>query len=484
MFRDILLVLIGFYIYSHLSNPHLVVSVTRKNFTKYFIKNSKICCRKIVDPVFLPYFFSVLSLIRESYLIISRLYFIDKLLKLRRKNYDSIYQKIIKKRFKKNLPYLIAGDHFSSFYPRNLGFFYSKALDTTTCIDIFDYQNRLILYLNSLEFVLNFFKSKPFTTTISPVYGRFFVALNFFRKPSDTLCSILLALDYLISPLEYFGDNLAADYQNVRYMAKDLAIKIFNKNYQNLKNKIIFHLNYIDPDTGLIKKDLSLSGIRDGVIRKSSFYENIVTYKTIVLGIKMGLIFEKDLLDYQNPKNLKKNIIKNFFKKNFILSELDDFIDKKQQLSIDFLIVLQTNFFDFNIEKERIYFKKIIDFVLKSDNWLTSIGPMYSPSNHSKTVFLVKLLANDYMGKSVWSHWSCEFCMSLLKIYDFTKEQKYLSKAKEIIKNLEKKILFYKGYPELYNQKLKIYQTLFYSSMIDTGWIVNYQFLKQKIKKI
>jgi hypothetical protein len=65
-----------------------------------------------------------------------------------------------------------------------------------------------------------------------------------------------------------------------------------------------------------------------------------------------------------------------------------------------------------------------------------------------------------------------------------TKKEIYKNKAETINNHLMRKVVAYKGYPELYDANLKIYKTTFYTSMIDTGWIVNFEFARLKVKSL
>jgi hypothetical protein len=471
-------------VYAFFSSPHQRLSFSRKRFTSYFYKNGKLGYKFHSDPQPVFKFFYIFFIIREVYLIFLRSSFLEKIMKLRRKhNYDKIYSTIVRKRFKKNTPYLIAGDHFTSFYPRNLGFFYSKALDPDTSVDFEDYKNRLLTYLNSLAFALNFYKNIDLTTTITPLFGKFFTRANIFSKPSDTLCSLLLAFDYLINPHDSNFKSKNVEYKKIQNQAKNLAKNLLKEHQQTLKNKILAHLEYLNSRLGLVDPKYSLSGIRDGVFRQSSFYENVVTWKTITLALKYSLITEQELKNYARPEVYKKKIISLFIKNKLIHNDLSQETILENNFSADYLVAYSLNFFDLKNTKDLQILKDQADFVLSTPSLISPIGIYYSNKQPERLAIPVRLFAPKYMSRTIWSHWSTEFICLLQDLTISTGEHKYVSTALKITDSLLQKILFYKGYPELYGDNLKIYQTPFYTSMIDTGWIVNYEFCRQKLKK-
>ena len=507
--KQIIFILVGFYIYAFLSNPHLFISLTRKNFRNYKFILGKIVKQGHIKPVPLPSAFLIIASLREIYLIFLRFHWVEKIFRRRKADYDRNYRIIVSKRFNPKNPYLIAGDHFSSFYPRNLGFFYAKSLNPATSVNLADYKNRLITYLNSLSFSLEFFEKINLTTTVVPIYGRFFCAGNIYKKPADTLCSLLLAFDYLINYKEYgfnqdkilptkqeilengLTEEKALDivtnyeeyYKSVKvaqaqFNTQKLSQELLTEFKQNLTGKVFSHLKFFDLKLGLIDKKHSLSGIRDGTFRSSSFYENVVAWKTIKLALKFDLIKLSDLEDCLKPDILKQNILKNFYKNKIIYNDLEE----NKELYQNFLVAFSVGFLDVSKQDEREILKNQVKAFF-SANLVLDFGVLYSQKNPKRLAKMVKFFVKDYMGRTVWSHWTVEFLQLLLSLYEVEEDDFYLKKAKKIYQNLYQKLLTYKGYPELYNQKGRIYKTLFYVSMVDTGWIVNFQDLKIRLEK-
>ncbi len=511
--QQIIFLLFLFYFYAFFSNPHLFFSLTRKNFRNYKFETDKIIKQGHTKPVPLPNFFVIIASLREIYLIFLRFHWLEKIFRKRKSNYNNNYGIIVSKRFNPKSPYLIAGDHFSSFYPRNLGFFYSKALNPKTTLNLKDYQNRVIIYLNSLSFSLEFFKKIDLTTTVVPIYGRFFCPGNIYSKPADTLCSLLLAFDYLINfkknkfeiikslPSKQEIKNGQVSVQKVfdiidgyeeyykqtkiqktQQRSSNLACSLLKEFRPDLKQKVLKHLEFFNPKYGLIDKKHSLSGIRDGTFRSSSFYENVAAWKAIELALQFNIVEIDNLANYLKPSILKQNIIQNFYQNQIIYNELDQKPNLFENLSADFLVAYSVGFFSPNKSKELEILENQVKAFFEA-GLVLDFGILYSQKNPKRLAKMVRFFVKDYMGQTVWSHWNVEFLQLLITLFETTGKQFYLSEAKKIYRNFYQKILLYKGYPELYNKKGGIYKTPFYVSMVDTGWIVNFEDLRLRIKK-
>lgn len=483
--EELLFIFVVFFIYAFFSSPHQRITFARKKFTAYAFEGKKLVSKFHENPQPVFKFLYIFFVIREIYLISLRFDFIEKIGKIRRsQDYHKIYSTIVKKRFKKTSPYLIAGDHFSSFYPRNLGFFYSKALDPKTTTSFEDYKNRIVVYLNSLEFAFGFYKNISLTTTITPLFRKFFTRANIFSKPSDTLCSLLLALDFLIYPKQNNFQTDSKNFQTVQNQAQKTALGLLKKNSHNLKQKTLKHIQYLNTRLGVVDTKHSLSGIRDGVFRQSSFYENVVTWKTISLALKLKIISQADLPEHARPEILKQNIIRLFVKNKLIYNDLTEEKEILENYSADFLVAYSLQFLDLKNPKELKILTGQVDLILENPELVSILGPFYSLKNPKKLALPVKLFAPDYMGRTIWSHWSSEFICLLSDLYMYSKKEIYKNKAETICNHLMRKISTFKGYPELYDANLKIYKTTFYTSMIDTGWVVNFEFARQKVKSL
>jgi hypothetical protein len=311
-----------------------------------------------------------------------------------------------------------------------------------------------------------------------------------------------LALDFLIRPNLYFKsisknvteqDQIAQnpkDYKNAQNLAKVEGEHILSHYAPILATKTIKLASSINDLTGLVDENLSLSGIRECLVRRSSFYENVCVWKSICLAIEMNLIDLEDLQEHQKPNILKQTIKDKFFRNGIIYHDCTEESNLMDKVCADFLVGHSLGFWNLNDISERDYIQNFVDLILKDDkktifnNPLMSVlGMYYSKKNPSGSLLYLKIFAPDYMGRTIWSHWSVELCILLKDLSDATGDKYYLNIATTIINNTKIKILEHKGYPELYDHNLKAYQTPFYKSIIDTGWIVNYEWVRQYVSK-
>jgi hypothetical protein len=354
----------------------------------------------------------------------------------------------------------------------------------------------LVSYTQSITFALEFFKDVPLTTTIIPVWRNHFLPQNIFTKPADTLPSLLLALDFLTRPNLYFQtisktitdqDQIPQnpkDYQTAQDLARTEAEHILSHYAPILATKTLELAGSINELTGLVDENSSLSGL----VRRSSFYENVCVWKSVCLAIEMGIIDLEDLQEHQKPNILKQNIKDKFFRNKIIYHDCTEESNLMDNVCADFLVGHSLGFWDLKDEQELNYIRNFVDLILADDQknifnspLMSPLGMYYSKKNPSGALLYLKMFAPDYMGRTIWSHWSVELCVLLKDLSDITKDQHYLKVAKTIIQNTKIKILEHKGYPELYDNNLKAYQTFFYKSIIDTGWIVNYEWVKQYV---
>ncbi len=486
--RNVLVIFVLFLAYSIFSNPQMYISLSRKRFISYKFFNLRLRNFSYEKPRHLNKVFILIPILREVFQITFRSQNIRKFLKSLTNNnslqYESIYTRIVKQRFNPKYPYLTSGDHFSSFYPRNLGLFYSQALIPENTLNLLDYQNRLTTYLNSLHFCLEFFENQKITTTIVPIFRSIFYSANIYREPSDSLLSIMLSLDRLINPRGYNYQTPDVQYQSSQDQASKFGLELLEEYKLDLYAKILDLLAKINLNESLFDKKYSFSGIRDGIIRYQCFYDNICLWKTLKLAIKLEIISTNELEEFETLSSISKNIRKKFI--NLIIYDTD-----KKDLSADFLIAYSVGFLKTgNQDEAKILLATIKEF--DKNKLIHPLGIQYSNINSPQTQWLVKLICPSYMGKSIWSHWSVELgmlCLDLVRDKNTNQisndDINYLLEiVKNITKNTDKKILQYQGYPELYNSQGKIFSNLFYSSILQTGWIVNYNWLKINLKKL
>lgn len=68
-----------------------------------------------------------------------------------------------------------------------------------------------------------------------------------------------------------------------------------------------------------------------------------------------------------------------------------------------------------------------------------------------------------------------EYIKVLMLLYKYTGEKSYLDTADYHIEKYQQKMIEYHGYPEVYDQKGRLLQTLFYRSIRQTGWVIGFE---------
>jgi hypothetical protein len=128
---------------------------------------------------------------------------------------------------------------------------------------------------------------------------------------------VLINEDELLHLYPYTNDN-ATKYP---LQTKQEATLLLEENKESLKRHLEkYRRESYDEQTGLIRTDIHLSSAKDIVFRESSFYDNVIMWRTIQLAQELGII-EKDqaFLD-----GYKQRILKAFWLENegYFLSEV------------------------------------------------------------------------------------------------------------------------------------------------------------------
>jgi hypothetical protein len=367
-------------------------------------------------------------------------------------------------RFDPTKPYLISGDQFSVLYPRNLGVFYNSLLDYRTAHSQQDWENRQRIYLQSALYALDAFSdASQITTTIVPISPRS-VALTQVHPgsiASDSLYGILYALDRL----EHADHVQTSDAVNqiVSERKKDLSmlLDIYLKNVQ-------------DPSTGLVKADIHLASARDGVVRSSSFYDNVVLWKTLELANTLGI----RQIPATQLASLKAKIMSTFWQEGVGYFKDDQ---KSSDFSADWLIAMPTGFMNVTHPDDQAKIEKIIAYTKKKR--LDQPFPIrYSLTNDDKDVpFAVKKFVPNYGGNAIWSYWGAQYTYLLGKMYHQTGVSDYKDDAQKFITVYRDKIVQTHGFPETFDTDGNFLQNPVYKSIRQTGWVVEFELAESEV---
>lgn len=391
----------------------------------------------------------------------------------RAKTVDGIIADIRKHRFKRNRLLLTSGDHFSPLFVRNLGVFYYPTLDRAVADSEEDWDTRQTVYAQTVAYALGVFAKYPIpATTIVATGPLTATCVNFHAYPSDTVYGMLYALAalqgketatpyYYAKPIHQLktaaiGENLARDYHST-------LIKLYNH----------YRATVFDEARGLIRTDVRISGAKDITKRQSSFFDNVVFWKTTELAIKLGLIPE----DKSFLQTLKTTILDTFWltDKGYFLEDLSEEGKRHGYYSSDWLIVLVTGFLDPANKKERHYFTESIRYI--QEHKIDQPFPIkYQQETRAHRQFpIVRLAVASYGGDAIWSFWGMEYIKLLLLLAKLTGNEEYAQQADAHLSAYEHSMIRYGGFPEVYNAAGDMLQTPLYRSVRQTGWVIGFE---------
>lgn len=390
----------------------------------------------------------------------------------------AIIENIHSIRYAESNPYVITGGHFSQLFVRNLGIFFNALLDSRIPSTKSDWQQRQTIALKTVALDLEVFRQagKEFTTIVPLATDRY-TALNLYARPSDSLHAIVYTLNALLDD-EFISSIFPMKVKTKQQLQTQKAAQKLLKAYEKLLTDLIetYKTDLLDPKTNLVKKDLLLASARDGIKRKSSFYDNVILWNTLRLGKKLGLktATETEL------QHLKQRIIETFWDEKLSIF-LDDLSGKKH-FSADSFIVLSTQFLNLKNANEKKYMLGMVHFV--KENKLDQPFPLhYSTLDEPTKLYLpVRHFAPSYMGTSIWCHWGMEYIKTL--IYLGKTNDKLLGDAKKHLLTYKKNIEKYGGYPEVYDKNGKLLHTRLYRSVLHNGWIINYEQTKLLLQNL
>lgn len=395
-------------------------------------------------------------------------------------NETTIIQQIHMERFDPSKAYLISGEHFADFYPRNYGLFYNAVLDSNINLSYADWENKQKIMLQTTAFYLDLLSQSdtPFTTYM-PLTSTSFVGVNVWSYPSDSLYSVLFQLSALTNNhfIEY---SLPKTLSSALYplQTKDAGTLLLKTYSPTLKKQILSFEKYVlDSKTGLVKKHIFLSGVRDGVRHESSFYDNVMVWATAKLASDLGII----PLKKEDVESWKQRILTNFWdqKDGIFIDDLSEESKLHHIFPADAFIITQTQFLDPTIPADKDKIIRIIEYVKNNhlDKPFPLIWSTYDQSNNM--VFLDRYLVPNYEQQSIFSHWTMEYIKLLVSVSKSNPD--YISDARNYLNFYHKNIQKYGGYPEIYFPNGNIFKTALYKSVLHTGWIINYEQTKMMI---
>lgn len=395
---------------------------------------------------------------------------------------QDIIQDIHTLRFDPSEPYLISGDHFSTLYIRSLGIFYHTLLDPRTALSDEDWFNRQRIYLQTTAYALDVFKDSPrLSTTIVPVGMSSVSLMNVYAPPSDTLYSLLYALDVMSTTTTLENTYPINTLPQRQLQTQAAAQALLNKHRADLiRHYNTYVQDVLDPDTQLVRKDILLSGTKDIAKRESAFYDNVMLWKTTQLAQKHKLIEP----DSQYLEDLKARILHTYWSEEmgcFLEDQSTEAIEG-QHYSSDWLITLKTGFLDPLNPEDRTYYTSCVRYI-QANGIDQPFGLKYQQNLRKHRLYpIVRFMAPEYGGTTIWSNWGMEYIKLLVLLHQTTGQDEYLASANSQLEAYTNNIVKYGCYPEVYDEHGKMYKNVFYKSICQTGWVVTYEQAKLMVE--
>ena len=472
MEQTVILLVVALVLMSIVTNPFSRVTIIKPTYKARFKnKTLRTTNNNTLISVRDSWFFKLFGLIKTGLYILETRYIHSQSSKSL--SIEGIIADIHWLRFNPKKLLLISGDHFNSLFVRNLGVFYYPMLDTSIPSKPIDWQHRQIVYLQTVAFALGTFnKTKKLTTTIVPVGKNSVSCINFYAYPSDTLYGIL----YSLAALKGLESARPYDYSSgaLELETEKEASKLLIEYGKNLKYHYeTFRTTAYDETSGLVKKTIHMSGAKDITRRESSFYDNVIFWKTTELAGKLGIIdTDKVFL-----AKLKTRILETFWleKEGYFLEDLSEDGIKGKFYSSDWLVVQFTGFLDPVNAKERKYFTRPLEYIQKM-GIARPLAIKYQHETRASRQFLaVRIAVASYGGDAIWSFWGMEYIKLLMKLFVLTSKKTYLDEADFQIEAYKKSMLENHGFPEVYDPKGKLLKTPMYQSIRMTGWVIGFE---------
>lgn len=476
--KVLIFVILGISVFSYLTNPFTTFSVIKDPFKAVTMQGDQFVLHESTDIfVFQNVFMRGLAFAKAGWHIVNGRFIGGP--KAKKDNEPQIIEQIHQLRFNPNKTFLISGDHFSVLYPRSLGIFYNSALDKRTVLSSKDWQNRQLIYLKTTAYALKVYsKIDHLSTTIVPISPQSVAPIDIYSPPSDTLYSLLYALrnmqdQQLIEQLyPYRGSD---ETSALPVQTKLMADQLLEQHRAKLQSYVEEYVQRVyDPKTRLVRKEIYLSGAKDiARKRESSFYDNVVFWKTIALAQELDLIpKDQAFLD-----RLKQTIISTFWddQMGIFLEDLSDESKQNHAYSSDWLIVQMTGFLDPSNPEELPYLKRCVSYI-QANKIDQPFGVKYeSDESKTKLASLPKIFAPQYGTTAIWSSWGQEYTKLLIRLSQVTHDKRYLEQAKQQLDSYRNNIVRFRGYPEVYDSHGNFFRQTFYKSVRQTGWVVSYE---------
>ena len=465
-----ILLLIAIHSWLHFANPYAQYTFFELPYRTHVDKDGRIQYESVYKPVVLADPLSdFLGYYRSGFLIAQNTLIGGK--PIDKPTANEIIREIHHKRFDPTKPYLISGDQFSVLYPRNLGVFYNQLLDPNTAHSQEEWENRQRIYLQSVLFAIDGLSvgNTP-KTTLVPIAPRTFVTTRVHPGDygSDAVYGTLYALDKLAT------ESSSRD-GTYHLQTQDAAKRILAERMPQLQHMVRTYRDTVfDTNSGFIKTGIHLSSARDGASRKSSFYDNVILWKTLGLASKLGIVS----VDEHALSTYRERIKATYWhdSKGYYQNDMYD-----ESFSSDWLIGYVTGFFDLANTEDAARTKRTIDYI--TSNRLADPLPIkYQIGRPKDMPVAIRIFVPSYGGDAIWSYWGAEYITLLANYAQLYDTQEYRDLAARYIEDYEKAIVRDGGFAETFNTDGQFLQAGIYKSIRITGWVVQFEHARDRMR--
>jgi hypothetical protein len=356
--------------------------------------------------------------------------------------------------------------HARACYPRNFAWFYPTLLDRATIIDSLDFENRTTLIVLSLETILKVAGTAPYTTTLIPLTRQRMSAVNYVTPPSDSLLGIFAGIEQLVGSgaprsagegarlLEEYGADLRTQTHGLIGELKEITVE--------------------GTRCSLLDTEQNRSSATDTRGGRLRFVVAANVWATIAKAVRLGIIDQKSVCERLgcDLPQYKRSILKLFGRGGYIRNSLDPDLDEREssEITLDFAHV-HRGFWDFSTEEEIRLFQATADRIFadsafadaSGDTFFVSRGWFYYRPMYRYTV-------PGYHGRTVWPNFNVAFTERLLAFAAWTENPNYRRRAERILRGVKSIVEKNGAYPELVDEKGKLYKTWIYRSALADSW--------------
>jgi hypothetical protein len=164
--------------------------------------------------------------------------------------------------------------------------------------------------------------------------------------------------------------------------------------------------------------------------------------------------------------------LKVFGGEGYIRNSLDPDLDERESsgITLDFAHV-HDGFWDFSSTEEARLFKSTADRIFADSAFADTSGDTFFVS-HGFIYYrpMYRYTVPGYHGRTVWPNFNVAFAERLLALADSTNDSIYRGRAERILQGVKSIVEKNGAYPELVDDKGKLYKTWIYRGAIADSW--------------